>query len=151
LEVRTNLSESVFEALFKGVSTKLGLRLVEKCLENGFGKVGSDFQNLRLGKLATKDSSIPENQHIASSHATIFCNHLASLLQKLIASQKNQHIASDPEIPDLTIIRPNGVSKNRPQVHTPSLWYILADIRPHWTSRRQLTPILDKPAFSRIP
>jgi hypothetical protein len=72
------------------------------------------------------------------------------LLQKLIASQKNQHIASDPDIPDLTIVRPNGVSKNRPQVHTPSLWYILADIRPHWTSRRQLTTILDKPAFSRI-
>jgi hypothetical protein len=39
-----------------------------------------------------KNHSIPETQHIAS-HA-IFCNHLAKLLQKIIASQKNQHIAS---------------------------------------------------------
>ena len=49
LEVRTNLSECVFEALFKGVSTRFGRRIVEKCFENAFGKVGSDFQNLRLG------------------------------------------------------------------------------------------------------
>ena len=31
LEGRTNLSERVFEALFKGVSTRFGLRIVEKC------------------------------------------------------------------------------------------------------------------------
>jgi hypothetical protein len=48
LEGRTNLSECVFEALFKGVSTRFGLQDVEKCFENAFGKVGSAFQNLRL-------------------------------------------------------------------------------------------------------
>ncbi len=37
-----------------------------------------------------KDSSIAENQHIASN-ATIFCNHLAKLLQKIVASQKPTH------------------------------------------------------------
>jgi hypothetical protein len=31
-------------------------------------------------------------QHIASHVATIFCNHLANVLQKLVASPKNQHI-----------------------------------------------------------
>ncbi len=37
-----------------------------------------------------------KNQHIAlqCDVATIFCNHLAILLQKIIAFQKNQHIAS---------------------------------------------------------
>jgi hypothetical protein len=38
---RTNLSECVFEALFKGMSTSFGLQNVEKCFENAFGKVGS--------------------------------------------------------------------------------------------------------------
>ncbi len=31
-------------------------------------------------KLVTKDHSIPENQHIASHVATIFCNHLANFM-----------------------------------------------------------------------
>jgi competence protein ComGF len=46
-----------------------------------------------------------ENQHI-TSHATIFCNQLANVLQKIVASQENQHIAShaDPEIPDLKML-----------------------------------------------
>jgi hypothetical protein len=43
LEGRTNLSECVFEALFKGVSTRFGLQTVEKCFEkfdeNAFGNV----------------------------------------------------------------------------------------------------------------
>jgi hypothetical protein len=34
LEVRTNLSEYVVEALFTGVSTRFGLRIVEKSVEN---------------------------------------------------------------------------------------------------------------------
>ncbi len=34
LEGRTNVSERVFEALFKGVSTVFGLQNVEKCFEN---------------------------------------------------------------------------------------------------------------------
>jgi hypothetical protein len=36
------------EALFKVVSTLLGLLIVEKCFENAFGNVGSVFQNLRF-------------------------------------------------------------------------------------------------------
>jgi hypothetical protein len=36
LEDRTNISEGIFEALFKGVSTRLGLRVVEKCFETAF-------------------------------------------------------------------------------------------------------------------
>jgi len=39
LDGRTNLSECVFEALFKGVSTRFGLQTVEKCFENAFGNV----------------------------------------------------------------------------------------------------------------
>jgi hypothetical protein len=39
LEGRMNLSECVFEALFKGVSTRFGLQTVEKCFENAFGNV----------------------------------------------------------------------------------------------------------------
>jgi len=35
-EGRTNLSEHVFEALFKGVSTRFGLQNVEKCFEDAF-------------------------------------------------------------------------------------------------------------------
>jgi len=34
LEGRTNISERVFEALFKGVSTRFGLQNVEKCFEH---------------------------------------------------------------------------------------------------------------------
>ena len=37
----------IFEALFKGESTLFGLRSVEKCFENPFGKVGPVFHNLR--------------------------------------------------------------------------------------------------------
>jgi hypothetical protein len=36
LEGRANISERVFEALFKGVSTGFGLQNVEKCFENAF-------------------------------------------------------------------------------------------------------------------
>jgi hypothetical protein len=45
-------------------------------------------------KVVTKDHSIARNQHIASQCdvATIFCNHLANILQKIVASQENQYI-----------------------------------------------------------
>jgi len=36
LEGRTNISERVFEALFKYVSTGFGRQNVEKCFENAF-------------------------------------------------------------------------------------------------------------------
>ncbi len=45
-------------------------------------------------KVVTKDHSIPEKPTHRITIATIFCNHLANLLQKIAASQKNQHIAS---------------------------------------------------------
>jgi hypothetical protein len=36
LDGRANVSECVFEALFKVVSTRFGLHIVEKCFENAF-------------------------------------------------------------------------------------------------------------------
>ncbi len=51
LEGRTNLSERVFEALFKGVSTWFGLQNVEECFERAFWNVCAAFQNLRLGSI----------------------------------------------------------------------------------------------------
>jgi hypothetical protein len=51
LEGRTNRPERLFDALFKGVSTQLGLRNVEKCVEKTFRTVCSAFQNLRLGSI----------------------------------------------------------------------------------------------------
>jgi hypothetical protein len=35
---------------FKGASTLFGLQNAEKCFEKALGKVGSAFQNLRLGE-----------------------------------------------------------------------------------------------------
>jgi hypothetical protein len=60
LEVRTNLSECVFEAPFNDSQPKSSTHALEKGFENAFGKVGPDFQNLRLGgvKMITKDSSM---------------------------------------------------------------------------------------------
>ena len=41
--------------LFKGVSTRFGLRIVENCVENTLGRtVCSAFQNLRLGSIASR-------------------------------------------------------------------------------------------------
>ncbi len=54
LEGCTSLSECFFEALFKGVSTRFGLWIVEKCFENAFGKIGSDFQNIGMHSLQVK-------------------------------------------------------------------------------------------------
>jgi hypothetical protein len=53
---RTNLSECVLEALFKGVSTVFGLRNVESAskFEHALGKVGSACENLRLGRVKLK-------------------------------------------------------------------------------------------------
>jgi hypothetical protein len=51
LEGRTNRPEHLFDALFKDVSTRFGLRIVEKCVEKMFRTVCSAFQNLRLGSI----------------------------------------------------------------------------------------------------
>ena len=45
-----------------------------------------------LAKLLQKIIASQKNQHIASHVATIFCNHLAKLLQKIVASQKTNTI-----------------------------------------------------------
>jgi hypothetical protein len=52
LEGRTNRPERVFEALFKGVSTRFGVRNVEKCAEKMFRTVLLAFQTLRLGSIS---------------------------------------------------------------------------------------------------
>ena len=39
-EARTSLSECALEALFKGMSTQFGRRIVENCFENALGMVG---------------------------------------------------------------------------------------------------------------
>jgi len=41
----------MFEALFKGVSTRFGLRTIEKSVENPDFIFCSAFQNLRLGSI----------------------------------------------------------------------------------------------------
>ena len=59
LEGLTNISERVFEALFKGVSTRFGLQNVEKCFENE--------QNLRLGSIYFDKTHHPIGRIILSS------------------------------------------------------------------------------------
>ena len=78
LECRTNLSECVFEALFKGVSTVFGLQIAEKCFENTFWKVCSTFQNLRLGSInsqwfSPKSSTHALEKYLENAPAT-FCS-----------------------------------------------------------------------------
>ena len=52
LEGRTNMTECVLQALFKGVSTLFGLQNVEKCSPgNEFWNIGSTFQSRRLGSM----------------------------------------------------------------------------------------------------
>ncbi len=51
LEDRTKDRACVFEALFKYVSTRFGLRLIEKSFENARPVFCSVFQNLRLGSI----------------------------------------------------------------------------------------------------
>jgi hypothetical protein len=41
----------VFEVLFKGVSTRFGLPLIEKFFKNAYSKLGSAVQNIRLGSI----------------------------------------------------------------------------------------------------
>ena len=80
LEVQTKIWERIFEVLSNERSQNLVLTLWNY-FENAFPNVRSDFQNLRLGsiKLLQKIIASQENQHIAS-HATIFCNHLAKFM-----------------------------------------------------------------------
>jgi hypothetical protein len=45
----TNLSECVFETIFKDSTPKLSTHTLEKGFESAFGKAGSGVPNLRLG------------------------------------------------------------------------------------------------------
>ncbi len=91
--------ERIFEVLFKGVSTRLGLRSFERYLENAFPNVHSAIQNLRLGSINFLENKCCDYllyhlakllQKIIASQktkaATIFCNYLAKLLHKIITS-----------------------------------------------------------------
>jgi hypothetical protein len=56
------------------------------------GSVGSDpLVGNHLAKLLQKIVASQKTQHIASHVATIFCTHLAKLLPKIVASQKIPH------------------------------------------------------------
>jgi hypothetical protein len=59
LDDRTNVWDRMFEVLFKGVSTRFGLRSFETYFERVFPNVRSDLQHLRLGsmQLRTHDLS----------------------------------------------------------------------------------------------
>ena len=69
LEGRTNISECVFEALFKGVSTVFGLLTIEKCFENIVRNVCSDFQksSFGMGKLMLSSCELDRYIEIISS------------------------------------------------------------------------------------
>jgi hypothetical protein len=59
------------EALFKGVGTIFGLRIVENCFENAFGNVGSAFPNLRLGSIII--AMCHSNSHESHDRMPIHC------------------------------------------------------------------------------
>jgi len=75
LEGGTKEEIRIFEALFKGVSTRFGLRTIEKSIENPDFLFCSSFQNLRLGsiKLSWTDASSCFN---LDSKDTSSCYHL---------------------------------------------------------------------------
>ena len=92
-EGRTNISQCVFKALFKGVITAFGLQNVEMCFEHALWNVCSAFPNLRLGEnklgsMITKDSSNMRCDVLVCWFfwdAMIFCNNFARWLQNIVA------------------------------------------------------------------
>ncbi len=95
-ELHTSDEIRIFEALFTYVSTRFGLRTIEKCFENQDFIFCSSFQNLRLGSIKLLQKIIASQKTNTSHHIACYylCNHLAKLLQKIMASQKTQHITS---------------------------------------------------------
>ncbi len=74
---------------------KMGFRLRMNEIKSGIpcsGIACCVYRLNHLAKLLQKSKASQKNQHIASHVATIFCNHLAKLSQNIKASQKNQHI-----------------------------------------------------------
>jgi hypothetical protein len=51
LEGGTKEEIQIFKALFEGVSTRFGLRIIEKYIENPDFLFSQSFQNLRLGSI----------------------------------------------------------------------------------------------------
>ena len=51
------LSERLFDTLFEGVSTRFGLRNVEKCVEETFRNLCPTFQAQQRCVIATSDDS----------------------------------------------------------------------------------------------
>jgi len=57
LEGGTNDDIRIFEALFKGMSTRFGLRIIEKSIEGPSVIFCFAFQNLRLGSIKLNDNN----------------------------------------------------------------------------------------------
>ncbi len=61
--------------------TLFGLRIVEKCFETPFGKVGPAFQNLRLGSIKVRLSNVrSDSQHFRLRIIEWFNTAIASLI-----------------------------------------------------------------------
>jgi hypothetical protein len=67
---------------------KTGFRARINEIKSGIPCSGCYYLLYHLAKLLQKTIASEKNQHITSHVATIFCNHLATLLQKIVASQK---------------------------------------------------------------
>ncbi len=73
-EGRTNFSECLFEALFKGSypNPKSGNHTLEKCFEKALGKVCSAFENLRLGRINYAISHPLDEQKLQKGNVFFF-------------------------------------------------------------------------------
>jgi hypothetical protein len=60
---------------------------------------------IHLAKLLQKIVASQKNHRITSHVATLFCNHLVKLLQKIVASPKTQHIGASVASKDCAISR----------------------------------------------
>jgi hypothetical protein len=58
----------IFEALFKGVSTRFWLRTIEKCFENPDFIFCSSFPNLRLGSIKIVSRDLSAFEVVATLH-----------------------------------------------------------------------------------
>jgi len=78
----------MFEALFKGVSTRFGLRTIEKSVENPDFIFCSSFRNIRLGSMKLLQKIVATWDAICWFvwDAMIFCNNFTRWLQKIVAT-----------------------------------------------------------------
>jgi hypothetical protein len=106
LEDRTNLSECVFEALFKGVSTRFGRRIVAK-RKGWFGLPKSSFGRGTVGTLdintavhsshaITSSSYHHEGTHLMLSSSCELHRHIFTLSQPICVHVGNNISAKYP-------------------------------------------------------